>query len=463
MNMHRRLLILSLICLQFIDAQKSSLVEDKIRDIYVKSLTEGKSYSWLEHLSKNIGGRLSGSLNAQRAIDWAKDELNNIGALDSVWLQPVMVPKWVRGTLEYANIESSPGNTINVNVCSLGGSIATPTGGIRANVVEVESIEELDSLGEKNVNGKIVFFNRSMQSGLVDTFKAYEGGLSLLYSGAAHAARYGAVAVLVRSMNLRLDDYPHTGVMNYGSLPISKRIPAASISTNDSELLSSMISLNPNLRFFLRQDCKNYPEVKSYNVIGQIRGTEFPEKIIFVGAHLDSWDLGDGAHDDGAGVVQSMEVIRLLNCIKYKPKNTVRVVLFMNKENGGRGARAYSESVSKKREKHLIALESDSGAFTPQGFVFDSNDEYFERILNWKPYFEPYYIHLFRRCEIGTDLRLLKKDALVLSGLKTDSQRYFIHHHSEIDTFETINRRELELGAATMAALIFLTDHIGLE
>ena len=279
----------------------------------------------------------------------------------------------------------------------------------------------------------------------------------------AHAAKYGAVAVLFRSINLRLDDHPHTGEMSYGSLPISKRIPAASISTNDSELLSSMISLNPLLRFFLRQDCKNYPEVKSYNVLGQIKGTEFPDKIIFVGAHLDSWDLGEGAHDDGAGVVQSMEAIRLLNIINYKPKNTLRVVLFMNEENGGRGAKVYSESVSKKREKHLMVLESDSGAFTPRGFVFDTNDKYFERILKWKPFFEPYYIHLFRRGEIGTDLRLLKKDALILSGLKTDSQRYFIHHHSELDTFETINKRELELGAATMAALIFLADSIGLE
>jgi hypothetical protein len=224
-----------------------------------------------------------------------------------------------------------------------------------------------------------------------------------------------------------------------------------------------MISLNPLLRFFLRQDCKNYPEVKSYNVLGQIKGTEFPDKIILVGAHLDSWDLGEGAHDDGAGVVQSMEAIRLLNIINYKPKNTLRVVLFINEENGGRGAKVYSESVSKKREKHLMVLESDSGAFTPRGFVFDTNDKYFERILKWKPFFEPYYIHLFRRGEIGTDLRLLKKDALILSGLKTDSQRYFIHHHSELDTFETINKRELELGAATMAALILLADSIGLE
>ena len=462
MNIYRRLFLLSLIFFQFITAQNISSVESRISDLYIKSLTEGMSYSWLEHLSKNIGGRLSGSLNTERAIDWVRNELINIG-LDSVWLQPVMVPKWVRGSFEYAYIESSPGNIINVNICSLGGSIATPKGGIKAKVVEVKNLEELKSIGRKNINGKIVFFNRPMEPGFIDTFKAYEGAMDQRYSGAAEAAKYGAVAVIVRSMNLRLDDYPHTGEMSYGSLPISKRIPAAAISTNDAELLSSMISLNPNLNFFLRQDCKNYPDVKSYNVIGQSKGTDFPEKIILVGAHIDSWDLGDGSHDDGAGVVQCMEVLRLLKITNYKPKNTLRLVLFVNEENGGSGAKAYSEIISKKKEKHILALESDCGAFAPKGFVFDTSEAYYERILKWKPYFQPYNINLFKRDYIGTDFRLLNNEALVLSGLKTDSQRYFIHHHSEIDIFETINKRELEIGSATMAALIFLTDYIGLE
>ena len=460
--MPRNFLLVFLFGIQFMISQQKTEVENQISEIYRKVLTEGKSYNWLEHLSKNIGGRLSGSLNAERAIKWAKDELDSIG-LDSVWLQPVMVPKWVRGTFEYANIESSPGNTINVNVCSLGGSIATPTGGIKANVIEVKNISELERLGADKIKGNIVFFNRPMDASLVNTFDAYSGAVDQRYSGAAEAAKFGAVAVIVRSMNLRLDDYPHTGVMSYGSLPISKRIPAAAISTNDAELLSSMISLNPNLRFFLRQDCKNFPEVKSYNVIGQINGSESPESVILVGAHLDSWDLGDGAHDDGSGVVQSMEVVRVLKRMNYQPKNTLRVVLFMNEENGSRGAKAYAKAVSKKKEKHLLALESDSGAFTPRGFIFDTSDNYFNKILKWKPYFDPYYIHLFSRGGSGADVSLLKQDAMVLSGLKPDSQRYFIHHHSDMDTFDTINKRELELGAATMATLIYLTDFIGLE
>jgi hypothetical protein len=445
-----------------LNAQKEEEVNSQIKEIYRQALTQGKSYDWLNHLTNQIGGRLSGSLNAERAIKWAKEELDTL-PLDSVWLQTVMVPKWVRGTFEYANIESSPGNTINVNICALGGSIATPSVGIRANVIEVNQIDELAKLGKDKIKGKIVFFNRPMQADLINTFKAYGGAVDQRYNGAAEAAKYGALAVIVRSLNFRLDDYPHTGVMSYGDLPINKRIPAAAISTNDAELLSSMIALNPKLRFFIKQNCKNYPEIKSHNVIAQINGEVSPEKIILVGAHLDSWDLGDGAHDDGAGVVQSMEVMRLMSQKGFRPKNTIRVVLFANEENGLKGAKAYSKNVKKSKEQHLLALESDTGGFSPRGFNFDTKEKYLKRILSWKPYFDPYYIHLFEGSGSGADVNLLKGSALVLAGLKTDSQRYFIHHHSEMDTFDQINKRELEMGAATMAALVYLTDQLGLE
>ena len=445
-----------------LNAQKEGVVSNQIKEIYSEALNHGKSYDWLNHLSNQIGGRLSGSLNAERAIKWAKEELEAL-PLDSVWLQTVMVPKWVRGTFEYANIESSPGNTINVNICALGGSIATPSVGIRANVIEVKQIDELAKLGKDKIKGKIVFFNRPMQADLVNTFEAYAGAVDQRYNGAEEAAKYGALAVIVRSLNFRLDDYPHTGVMSYGDLPINKRIPAAAISTNDAELLSSMIALNPKLRFFIKQNCKNYPEVKSHNVIAQISGEVSPEKIILVGAHLDSWDLGDGAHDDGAGVVQSMEVIRLISRKGFRPKNTIRVVLFANEENGLKGAKTYSKNVKNSKEEHLLALESDTGGFSPRGFNFDTKEKYLNRILSWKPYFEPYYIHLFEGNGSGADVSLLKGNALVLAGLKTDSQRYFIHHHSEMDTFDQINKRELEMGAATMAVLVYLTDKLGLE
>ncbi|MEK9604095.1 MAG: M20/M25/M40 family metallo-hydrolase [Flavobacteriaceae bacterium] len=460
--MFKKLLLFFFFTCAFLNAQDKKEIASQLENIYKEALTNGKSYDWLNHLCNQIGGRLSGSLNEARAIQWAKEELDAL-AIDSLWLQPVMVPKWVRGTFEYANIESSPGNTINVNICALGGSIATPSVGIRANVLEVKKIEDLARLGKDQIEGKIVFFNRPMQPNLINTFDAYGGAVNQRYNGAAEAAKYGAVAVIVRSLNLRLDDYPHTGVMSYGDLPLNKRIPAASISTNHAELLSSMIALNPKLRFFIKQNCKNYPEVKSYNVIAQITGVESPEKIILVGAHLDSWDLGDGAHDDGAGVVQSMEVIRLLSFKGFRPKNTIRVVLFANEENGLKGAKAYAESVKNKKEKHLLALESDTGGFSPRGFSFDTNKRYFNKILSWKSYFEPYDINLFKRNGSGADVNLLKENAMVLAGLKTDSQRYFTHHHSEMDTFEEINQRELELGAATMTALVYLADQLSLE
>ena len=437
-----------------------SEVEKNIQILFKKSLTEGKSYEWLDHLSNKIGGRLSGSLNSQRAIEWSKNELENLG-LDKVYLQPVMVPKWIRGTFEYANIETSPGNTINVPVCALGGSISTPLGGLRANVIEVKTFDEL--FEKKNeIEGKIVFFNRAMRADLVNTFEAYSEAVNQRLQGAEIAARFGAVGVVVRSLNLKLDDQPHTGTMSYGNLPLSKRIPAASISTNGAELLSSMLSLNKNLKFYLKQNCKNLPDVKSYNVIGEIKGIEFPNEIMIVGAHLDSWDLGDGAHDDGAGVVQSMEVPRLLKKINYKPKRTLRIVLFINEENGQRGAIKYSQESKIKNENHVFAIESDAGGFTPKGFSVDSNDDKFKIISNWSKYFKPYFVHYFEKGGSGADISYLKNEENVLVGFRPDSQRYFDYHHSENDVFSSVNKRELELGAASIVSLIYLVDYFKL-
>lgn len=454
-----RLLICATLVVTNLFAQEQ--IEPTLKKIYQTALLDGQSYPWLAHLSNQIGGRLSGSLNAQRAVEWGKEELDALG-LDKVWLQPVMVPKWIRGTFEYANIETSPGNTINVPVCALGGSISTPLTGIRAEVVEVQDFEELKTLGEEKVKGKIVFYNRPMQADLINTFSAYSGCVDQRFSGAEEAARLGAVGVIVRSMNLRLDDYPHTGSMSYGDLPLRKRIPAAAISTNGAELLSSMLALNPRLKFYLKQNCKNLPDVQSYNVIGEITGSTHPEEIMVVGGHLDSWDLGDGSHDDGAGIVQSMEVLRIMKKINYRPKRTLRVVLYMNEENGQRGAAKYTEIAQKNNENHVFALESDAGGFTPRGFSIDTTEEKLKTIQSWAPYFEPYLVHLFVKGGSGADIAPLKTADNVLAGLRPDSQRYFDFHHAANDTFDAINKRELELGAATMASLVFLIDHFKL-
>lgn len=452
--MKLKLYIATLLCstLLFSQSDDSKMIEK----IYDTSLLKGKSYDWLDHLSNQIGGRLSGSYNAEKAVKYTKEQLEELG-LDRVWLQPVMVPKWVRGAKEYAFIETAPGMTTTVPICALGGSVATPDGGLKAELVEVKSFDELDALGKDKIAGKIVFYNRPMQAELISTFNAYGGCVEQRYKGAEKAIAYGAAGVIVRSMNLRLDDFPHTGSMTYGDTPVSNRIPAAAISTNAAELLSTMLQLDPNIKFYFAQHCKQLKDVQSYNVIGEITGSTYPNKVMVVGGHLDSWDLGDGAHDDGAGVVQSMEVLRLLKQTGYKPKHTMRVVLFMNEENGLRGGKKYAKVAAEKSENHVFALESDSGGFTPRGFSFDCSDENFEKVLSWKSLFKPYLIHYFEKGGSGADIGPLKGDN-VLCGLRPDSQRYFDHHHAANDTFEHVNKRELELGAATMTSLMYLFD-----
>ena len=436
--------------------------EQMIKKIFDSSLSNSKSYELLDYLSNEIGGRLSGSLNAKRAVEWGRDELKNIG-FDKVWLQEVMVPKWVRGPKEFALIETQPGTTFNVDVCALGGSVATPSVGIKANVIEVHDFEELKELGKDKIDGKIIFFNRPMQPNLINTFQAYGEAVNQRTSGAAEAVKYGAIGVIIRSMSLRLDDYPHTGTMNYGSLPPSKRIPAAAISTNAAEKLSDLLKINPNLKFLLRQQCKQFKDVMSHNVIAEIKGSVYPDEIILVGGHLDSWDIGDGSHDDGAGIVQSMDVVNILKNIGYKPKRTIRVVLFMNEENGTRGAKKYFEVSKRNNLNHIFALESDAGGFTPRGFSFTSNAENFSVIKNWKYLFDPYLIQSFVIGGSGADISLLKTNNNVLAGLRPDSQRYFDYHHAASDTFDAINKRELELGTFAMTSLIYLFDKYGIN
>lgn len=453
--------IIILIFLSFLNLNSQ---DDKeiIKRIFDNSMSKSKSYELLDHLSNEIGGRLSGSLNAERAVKWGKNELVKRG-FDKVWLQEVMVPKWVRGPKEFALIETQPGTTFNVDVCALGGSVATPSVGIKAQVVEVKSFDELKELGKDKIDGKIIFFNKPMKPNEVSTFNSYGLAVNQRVNGAQEAVKYGAIGVIIRSLSLRLDDFPHTGVMSYGDLPPSKKIPAAAISTNASEKLSNLLKINPDLKFLLRQQCKQFDDVKSYNVIAEIKGRVYPDEIILVGGHLDSWDLGDGSHDDGAGVVQSIDLLNILNKSGYKPKRTIRVVLFMNEENGLRGASKYAEISKKNSLNHIFALESDAGGFSPRGFSFTSNDENFEKIIKWKNLFKPYLIHYFERGGSGADISALQTNDNVLAGLRPDSQRYFDFHHAANDTFDAINKRELELGVFAMTSLIYLVDKYGIN
>jgi len=437
------------------NTNENSIFIDKIYD---EALANGNSYEWLDYLSNQIGGRLSGSINYDRSVKWGMGELEMIN-LDSVWLQPVMIPKWVRGAPEYAHIESSPGNTISVPIAALGGSISTPSIGISANVIEVKNFKELKMIGKDSIRGKIIFYNRPMDPTLINTFQAYGGSVNQRTQGAVEAAKLGAVGVIVRSMTTSLDDYPHTGSMYYDGLSLNQRIPAAAISTNGAELLSSMLSLNPNIKFFFRQNSKNFPDVLSHNVIAQINGSEKPDEIILIGGHLDSWDLGDGSHDDGAGIVQSMEVLRILKDLNYSPKRTIRVVLFANEENGLRGGTKYAEEARLNNEKHFFALESDAGGFTPRGFSFDTSEKEFKTIKKFENLFIKYGMNNFFIGGSGADIGPLKNGEVILAGLRPDTQRYFDYHHAASDTFDKINKRELELGAAAMTALVYLLDN----
>lgn len=435
--------------------------EKMLKDLYHNALTQSHCYGWLDVLSNTIGARPSGSPSAQKGIDYVKAQLETLG-LDKVYLQEVMVPHWVRGQRETAYFSVNNKKT-TVPICALGGSVATAKKGLTASVIEVHGIEELKQLGKDKVQGKIVFFNRPMEPDNIESFKSYGNCVDQRFAGAKEAAKLGAVGTIVRSMNLRLDDFPHTGMQSYGDLPKEQYIPTAAISTNGAELLSQELKKNAQLQFFMKMDCHQYEDVLSYNVVGEITGTEHPDKIMVVGGHLDSWDLADGSQDDGAGCVQAMQVLELFKQLQYHPKNTIRVVLFMNEEFGGKGGKKYEELSKNNKENHIFALESDSGGFSPRGFSFEADDASFNKVLGWKGLFEPYLIHSFVKGHSGSDIEPLTSAKIVKAGLKPDSQRYFDYHHAANDTFDAVNKRELELGAATMAALIYLFDQYGID
>lgn len=430
----------------------------RIRQIADAILSTSFMYDHLRVLCKQVGPRLSGSEGAQKAIVETSRMLREAGA-DTVYLQPCMVPHWIRGRKERAVLIAANGPRTPLQICALGNAVGTGEKGVKAPVIEVRSMQELSDLGFA-VKGKIVFFNMAMNPRYVQTFRAYSEAGVARRSGPAEAARYGAVAVLVRSLASNLDDYPHTGATQYNdSFP---KIPAAAISTRDADFLSRRLRLRMmhELQFFTY--CQMLPDVQSFNVIGEIRGSSEKPAIITVGGHLDSWDLAEGAHDDGAGCMQSIEVIRVFKTLGIQPRNTIRAVLFMNEENGLRGGKAYLAAAKLNKEQHLFALESDAGGFTPRAFGFSLQEEPLQKIQPWVKWLEPYGVTHFHSGGGGADIGPLRETGAVLCGLEPDSQRYFDVHHASTDVFESVSKRELELGAICMTVLIYLVDQIGL-
>ncbi len=422
-------------------------------------LREGNAYRMLEELLRRAPRRLSGSPGADTAIRVTQELLAGAGA-DSVWTEPCMVPHWVRGSVERARVAPSPGHgaSFPLAVCALGGTVGTPPEGVTAEVVEVRSFQELRALGDA-AKGKIVFFNRPMDPGLLNTFDAYGRAVDQRSQGAIEAARAGARAALVRSMTLSRDDVPHTGVMSYQSTV--PKIPAAAVGIRDANRLSDLLKRDPRARATLKLNCRTLPDVPSANVIGEIRGSEYPDEIILVGGHLDAWDTGEGAHDDGSGCIHAIEVLHLFRELGIVPRRTIRAVMFMNEENGSRGGSAYAASPSRRREHHVAAIESDRGGFAPRGFVVEADSITFRRMLRWKPLFEEIASERFLAGSGGADINPIVKAGTIGIGLDVDDHRYFDVHHSANDTIESVNPRELELGAIATAFLCYLLSEEG--
>jgi len=455
----KKLIITFLSIVVYVTGFSQSKDEATIKQIFDEALGKGKSYEMLHDLCTNIGPRLSGSPGAAAAVEWSRHVMERLD-FDSVWLQPVLVPHWVRGQKETGRIISRKQGTIPVNVCALGGTIGTGPAGIAANIVEVKSFDELKALGTA-VKGKIVFFNRAMDPTKMNTFTAYGGAVEQRANGASEAAKLGAVAALVRSMGSNLEDYPHTGSMRY--TPNVVKIPALAISTRHAELLSQLLKEEKDLQIYLENHSVTLDDAPSFNVIGEIRGSEYPDEIVVVGGHLDSWDMGQGAHDDGAGCVQSIEVLRLFKQMGYKPKRTIRAVMFMNEENGLRGGLKYAELAAANKEKHIAAIESDRGGFVPRGFTVPTDATAKAKVRSWKWLLEPYGLSDFTAEGGGADIGPLANQGVALLGFLPDSQRYFNYHHTAEDTIDKVDKRELELGAAAMAAMVYLIDQYGLK
>ena len=459
----KNLIILTLMLILIVSCETTVPYEQETADVitqfYGDALGERESYNLLRDLSKDIGQRLSGSEGAAKAVLWSKEIMEGYG-FDSVFLQEVMVPHWERGA--YEECFYYEGNKkINLSILGAGGTVSTPFEGVTAEVVEVKSLEEVDVLGREGVEGKIVFYNKAFNQRYINIGTSYgETGFQRRL-GAIKAAEYGAVASVFRSLSSSNDDYPHTGSMSYKEGVDS--IAHGGLGVLSSIKLSEKIKADPKTKLTVRLSGKWFPDALSHNVIGEIKGSENPDNIILVGGHLDSWDVSEGAHDDGAGCVHSIGALRLFQKQGIKPKNTLRAVMFMNEENGLRGGTQYAENAIKNNEKHIVAIESDASAYIPRGFGFSGSDEQLEKIQDWLKYFDKNTISYFSKGGGGADIGPLhRRTGTPMFGLSIDGQKYFEIHHTAKDVFEAVHPREMELGTASMASLVYLIDKYGL-
>ncbi len=447
---------LSLLLISPIAKAQEGDIQQKVDNIFKTALKEGQAYDYLKYLCKNIGPRLSGSPEAAAAVEYTRQVMDSMG-LDSVWLEPVMVPHWYRGKQEKGFIIGAE----ELSVTALGNAVGTGPAGREGEVIEVKGLKEVEELGEEKIKGKIVFYNRPMDPTEFNTFAAYSGAADQRGLGPAIAAKYGAIAVIVRSLSISINDFPHTGSTKYQ--PLIPKIPAFGISTLDAEMLSTRLKNKPKTRVYLESHCQQLKDAPSFNVIGELRGTEKPDETFVVCGHLDSWDLGEGAHDDGAGCVQALEAIRILKHLNLRPKRTIRVVMFMNEENGLRGGRKFAENVKKNKENIFGAIEADMGGFAPRGFTCTGTKEQITQLQELIKYLEPWGVTYLKSGWGGVDISPLQSYGTVLFGLVPETQLYFDYHHSAADRLETVNPRELHLGAAALATIWYYIGEHGIE
>lgn len=455
--MKRLFAILTAVLLLWVqDATAQNRDSLTIRGFFNNALTSYESFNQLKWLCKNTKGRICGTPQAAAAVEYTRQVMQDMD-LDSVWLQPCRVKRWIRGEKEQARIVSSFAGTVDVPVCALGWSAGTGVEGLSSVVVEVKSQAELKILGESKIRGKIVFFNQPMDPTNLATFSSYGQAAWQRTSGPSEAARFGAVGCVIRSLSIETDDFPHTGVTRFED--DAPKIPSVAIPTRAADLLGSLLRKDPQLNFYFRTTCQIMDDVWSANVIGEIRGTDFPGEIITVGGHLDAWDIGEGAHDDGGGCIQAIEMLRLFLAGGVRPRHTIRAVMFMDEEVAQRGGLRYAEEAVAKGEKHIAALESDRGVYQPKAMGLIAKPDQMMKAMTWQPLFDPYNIKLVYGGG-GADIGPLKNHypEILMMGIIPDDQRYFSVHHSPADTFEQVNRREMQMGAAAIAAIIYLID-----
>ncbi|MSP07675.1 MAG: M20/M25/M40 family metallo-hydrolase [Chitinophagaceae bacterium] len=435
---------------------QDSIIIKKMSD---EIMTNGKAYELLRQLTKQIGGRLAGSPQQQNAAIWGKRNMESFAA-DKVYMQPCKTPNWQRGGKDFVSVVRVNGKAMNrpLAALALGNSLGS-NGLVEAELLAVADFDELEKR-KAEVKGKIVYYHSMFDPTIVQTFGAYGKAGIYRATGASRAAKYGAVGVMLHSLSTASDNAPHTGGMKYDE--DYPKIPAVALGPNDAKELYANAKKG-TIRVQMQTYGYFLPDADENNVVAEIKGSTFPNEIITIGGHLDSWDVNEGAHDDGAGIVQTMEILRTMKALNYQPKRTIRFVLFANEENGLRGGNKYAELAKQNNEQHVFALESDAGGFTPRAIgISATSPEQFKKMEQWASLLKPYGTEI-RAGGGGADIGPLKNvnPSIVLAGLVPDSQRYFDLHHAKTDVFENVNKRELLLGAVNMAAIIYLVDQYG--